>query len=910
MVERPEQQFSTTEEEVAYLREQLAAKERSLLERSPQVDRVDIETVGKEALREYSSFTPKLVLEKDQALSEHELKSSVAQIETSQHRIEDIVALAKERGVYNALQVAEQAKDPHFLDEVHCTLIQEIRNGITLQNLKENTPLWHILHMTLFEVVLPEALSQQNEKGLAEIAGTMEQWFVGMQTICNDKRVLSYALEVAVAEQSDDIVFYVAVPNDYIALFEKQTLSLFPHASLHEQQHDYNVFVADGEHSVSVASLTKHPVYPVRTYDGFASDSLAVILNTFSKIEREGGGAAIQFLITPNRQRYNETYRQIYERVQKGMKPKEAIRRSTVSGDFMASFGEMLFSQNKKTDTPEVQTVDQEAQQQFTHKLETHIISATIRVVTSARTRERATQIRREIESSFEQFSSPSGNSFSFQELTGSRKQAAEKAFSFREANPKTALPLSVRELSTIIHFPADGIASSPQFKQSRAKTEAAPTNMPQSGTLLGKNVHRNTEREIYITPEDRLRHFYIIGQTGTGKSVLMKNMAVQDIQSGAGVCMIDPHGTDIEDIVAAVPPERVDDIIYFDPSRQDRVMGLNMLEYDQGKPELKTFVVNELFSIFQKIYSANPEAMGPIFEQYFRNATQLVMEHPESGNTLMDISRVMADESYRNLKLKHATNPVVVQFWKEIATKAGGEASLQNIVPYIVSKFDVFTANDYIRPIIGQQQSSFNFRQIMDERKILLVNLSKGRLGDINANLVGMILVGKILMAALSRVDDSSKQYPPFYLHMDEFQNVSTDSISAILSEARKYKLGLTMAHQFMAQLDSGIKDAVFGNVGSIAAFRVGSDDGQALESQFTPTFTASDLLNVPNRNAYVRILADGVPTRPFSIQTYPPPEGYPEEVQSRIEHSYARYGRERSVVEQDIRERYHSVL
>ncbi len=895
---------------MAYLREQLAAKERSLLERTPAVDAADIETVGKETLREYNSFTPKLVLEKEYALTEHELQSSVTHLETSQHKVDDIVALATERGIYNALQVVEKVQDPHLTDEVHRTLIEQVRNGVTIQNLKENSPLWQLLHMTLFEVVLPESVSQGSEKGLADLAGIMEQWFIGLQTICNDKRGLHYALEMAVAEHSDDIVFYVAVPNDYISLFEKQTLSLFPHASLQEQLHDYNIFVSGGFHTVSIANLKKHPIYPVRTHDGFASDPLAVILNALSKIERDGGGAAVQFIMQPNRQQYNETYRQIVERVQGGMKPHEAISRSTISGDLMASFGEFVFSSGKKKDDGSARIVDQEAQQQFTHKLETHIVSATVRLVTSARSHERATQIRREMEASFEQFATPAGNSLLWQELSGSRLRAAEKAFSFREPNPKTALPLSVRELATMVHFPANGILSSPQFKQSRAKTEAAPTTLPEAGTLLGKNIHRNTERDIYITPEDRLRHFYIIGQTGTGKTTLMKNMISQDIANGDGVCMIDPHGTDIDDIVATVPPERVDDIIYFDPSRQERVIGLNMLEYDPAKPEQKTFVVNELFSIFQKLYGANPESMGPMFEQYFRNATLLVMEHPESGNTMMDISRVMADASYRKLKLQHATNPVVVQFWQEIATKAGGEASLQNIVPYIVSKFDVFTANDYVRPIIGQQQSSFNFRQIMDQRKILLVNLSKGRLGDINANLIGMILVGKILMAALSRVDDPSKSFAPFYLHMDEFQNVSTDSISAILSEARKYKLGLTIAHQFMAQLDSDIKDAVFGNVGSIAAFRVGSDDAIALESQFTPTFTASDLLNVPNRNAYVRILADGTPTKPFSITTKPPPAGYPEEVAARIEHSAQRFGRERSVVEQEISGRYQTGL
>ena len=252
---------------------------------------------------------------------------------------------------------------------------------------------------------------------------------------------------------------------------------------------------------------------------------------------------------------------------------------------------------------------------------------------------------------------------------------------------------------------------------------------------------------------------------------------------------MIDPHGSDIMQILPHIPPERVDDVIYFDPAAVDRPMGLNMLEYDRSKPEQKTFIVNELFSIFQKLYGGNPESMGPMFEQYFRNATMLVIEDPDSGCTLLDVSKVLANKEFREMKLSKCKNPIVYQFWTEVAGKAGGEASLANIVPYITSKFDVFLANDIMRPIVAQEKSAFNFRDIMDNKKILLVNLSKGRLGEINANLIGMIIVGKILMAALSRVD-STGAMPPFYLYIDEFHFITTNFIASILSEARKYKL------------------------------------------------------------------------------------------------------------------------
>jgi hypothetical protein len=826
MREGAPQQFSTPEEEIEYLRARIAARERELLARQPEADHVDFETVAKQELREYGMFTPKMVLTGERVLDGHELASHHEHITTTRTPVEDIIAIASEKGIRNALSVVEKLDNAYLVDEVHRQLIENIKSGYRTSDLKEGIPPWQILTMTLFEVTLPELkTAQDKEYQLADLVGMMEQLYTGLKTISAKDNSLHVVLEIAVADNSDDIVFYVAVPTPYVALFEKQTLSLFPHAVLIEQAHDYNIFVEGGFHIVSEVGLKKYPLYPLRTHETFSTDPLAVLLNAFSKIEREGGGAAIQFVFRHPKSGYRSTYEEIIKRVKKGMKPSEAIRRSTLTGEMVAGLGELIFSPAKpKDDTPP--EPDQEALELFAEKQKSDILEVNIRIAVSAREQHRASDILREIEATFGQYAHLTGNQFTFQHKTGSSLRSAQKAFSFREFNQKLALPLTQTELATIIHFPSNGIVSSPQFKQSHSSTAAAPTDMPNDGTILGINRHRNVEKKIFMTERDRMRHFYVIGQTGTGKSVLLKNLVSQDIEAGYGVCMIDPHGTDIQDVLGSIPKHREQDVIYFDPANLDMPIGLNMLEYDESRPEQKTFVVNELFSIFQKLYGANPESMGPMFEQYFRNATLLVMEDPESGNTLMDISRVMADAKYRRMKLEKAKNPVVVQFWREIATKAGGEASLENIVPYIVSKFDVFTANDYMRPIIGQQKSAFNFRQIMDERKILLVNLSKGRLGEINANLIGMIIVGKILMAALSRVDSMTMDFPPFFLHIDEFQNVSTPSISSILSEARKYKLSLTVAHQFIAQLDENIKNAVFGNVGSIAAFRVGSDD------------------------------------------------------------------------------------
>jgi len=908
MTEGIPQQFSSPEEELQYLRQQVALRERELLSRTTEIDNADRETITRQELHEYGTFTPKIILDPSHRLEGPELMAQVENLTTTNDPIEDILNIAYEKGIRNALSVLEKVDNAYIIDEVHRRLIEHIHQGQNMQDLKENVPPWHLMHLTLFEVTLPE-LKGANDKEyqLADLVGMMEQLFAGLGTIGSRQKENHFVFEIAVADNSDDIVFYVAIPDSFVTLFEKQTLSLFPHAVIVEQMHDYNIYVDSGHTLVSEVRLKKHPIYPIKTHDAFSSDPLAVILNAFSKIEREGGGAALQFVIRHSQHSYRKTYGEIIKRIRKGMKTSEAIRRSTMSGELLASLNDLFFSSVKsEKDAPETLDVDNEAIEIFAKKITSQIVETNIRIVVSARTAVRAEQILEEIEATFNQFDAVEANHFTFKHYQKSALKLAEKWFSFREFKPKQSIPFSLTELATVIHFPGNGIVSSPQFKQSNANTAPAPTQIPTEGTLLGVNHHRNIARNIFITAEDRLRHFYIIGQTGTGKTTLMKNMITQDILRGDGVCMIDPHGTDIEDVIGAIPKERENDLIYFDPSQLDHPVGLNMLEYDITKPEQKTFVVNELFSIFQKLYGANPESMGPMFEQYFRNATLLVMEDPESGNTLMDISRVMADAKYRRMKLEKAKNPVVVQFWREIATKAGGEASLENIVPYIVSKFDVFTANDYMRPIIGQQKSAFNFRQIMDEKKILLVNLSKGRLGEINANLIGMILVGKILMAALSRVDDATKSFPPFYLHMDEFQNISTNSISAILSEARKYKLGLTIAHQFIAQLDQNIRDAVFGNVGSIAVFRVGPDDATALESQFLPVFNANDLMNVPNRNAYVRILAGGTPTKPFSISTNAPMPINQADVVARIAMSAKRYGRSRHEVEAEIQARY----
>lgn len=903
----PQKKFSSPEEEIAFLREEIARREHEMVSRSKEIDHTDRETLGKNVMREYGEHDPSMVLDKKHILGKHTVAESHQAIETSGNKVDELLALAETKGIRNALSVLEKLNDPFLTDEVHRQMVLLLRTEHKVADIDKDRPLWRVLHMTLFEVSLPQHADESKEANIKSIFAAMEQFYAGMQTISNGREPYHYTLEIAVSDKRDDIIFYVSVPNEFVNLFEKQALALFPHAVLVAQQNDYNIFVDKGEHIISTLTQKRHPVYPLKQHDLFENDPLSVLLNVFSNIERDGGGAALQVVISGGAGKYHSSYKGIINHIEDGLSVDVSIRKSTIGGEIFETLKDLIVTKPKKEDAQDFQKKrDTDKIELFQKKIETPILATNMRLVVSAQTKDRANQILTELESSFHQFEDTRGNKLVPKRLSGADRMRGLKSYSFREFNQSQCIPLSIKELSTIIHFPSAGIESSPQFKQSRAKRAPAPIDMPNHGTLIGENDFRNTTKKIFLTPEDRLRHFYIIGQTGTGKTTLLKNMIIQDIQEGAGVCMIDPHGTDIVDVLSAIPPERIDDVIYFDPSNMSRAVGLNMLEYDERFPEQKTFVVNELFSIFQKLYGANPESMGPMFEQYFRNATLLVLEDPESGSTLLDISRVMVDSEYRAYKLSKAKNPVVVQFWQKIATKAGGEASLENIVPYIVSKFDVFTANDYMRPIIGQQTSSFNFRDVMDKKKILLVNLSKGRLGEINANLIGMIIVGKILMAALSRVDDPTKGFPPYYLYIDEFQNVTTDSISSILSEARKYKLGLTMAHQFIAQIDEKIRDAVFGNVGSMAVFRVGSEDATVFEKQFAPVFSANDIMNIENRNAYAKLLSDGSPTTPFSFSTMKPQDLDESYAQQVMEYSSLKYGKARDEVDAEIRKRY----
>ena len=906
----PSLTFKSPEEELRFLRERVAEKEKEL-EAVAQPDR---ERIARREVQEYGTAVPQAVLHEAVVMPEHEVLHQVLKLEPEAHdtQMDELLKIVAERGIRNALSVVAKMKNQHLEDDLHRVLVRYIAEGLPQKGLPAPERVSRALHLVLFEIH-PQAHGESEEKSqqkLEQVLASSEQLYAGLLSLITPAE--GFSIEIAVAEGTEEAALYLAVPRAKQALAERLISSVFPNARISELRGDYNIFNYDGAHALATASLAEHPAYPLKTYELFEHDPMNVLLAAFAKIAKHGEGAALQIVVSSEGERYNQHYKKILRALEKGKHIEEALKTpETVFGDFVHDVVKTVITSDKEREEERGRAVkqgDQVATEEIGRKIKSRIVPAVIRLVTSAPDSARASVLLDNLIAPFNQFDDSRGNRLRFTKAGSSWLPEFGNPlqnFTYRTFDSGSAIPLSLGEIATMVHFTAERVTTSRELKKSNAKQAPAPVDMSPDGIVMGINRYGAEEREVRFDAQDRLRHCYVIGQTGTGKTGILKNMIIQDMQNGEGVGYVDPHGTDIEEILAAVPPERYKDVIYFDPAYTARPMGLNMLEYDESRPELKTFVVDEVYGIFRKLYSDIPDAFGPMFEQYYRNAAQLVVEDQASGSTLLEIPRVMADHAFRRLKLSRCKNPVIVNFWTKIAEAAGGEASLENIVPYISSKIDVFSANDIMRPIVAQQHSAFDFRKIMDEKKIFLANLSKGRLGDRNASLLGLVLVSKFLQAAFSRVDTRGT-LPPFYLYIDEFQNFATPSISTILSEARKYKLSLTIAHQFIAQLDEKIRDAVVGNVGTKVAFRIGTTDAEFLEKQFHPVFTRSDLENQENRTAAVAMLSNGTPVRPFTLRTADLPEFSFEHVDSLKELSYRTFGRDREEIEAEIRERF----
>jgi hypothetical protein len=897
------EKFSTAAQEHAHLAAE--AQKGYLLQEQPGITHQE---AAREAISKYAQAEAKEFLHETKVLPEHEMERIVLRLKPEAHdeKIEELFGLMLEKGIKNALDIARKLNDPHLEDDFHRFLVQYFHTIGAIPGLKEESTLARELKHTLFTVALPPMASTDEKAEFKRFIQAMKQFYAGMVSVGDWNEKQYYTLELAVQNKGRDIALYASVPSLHVATFEKLIHAYYPGAAIEEAVDDYNIFSPAGSAIAgATASLAEPAIFPLSTDETFEHDPLAALIGSLSRLEQEGEGGAIQIVITSDVVLNNKLYQGVIEQAEKGegtVKDLYTEATRTLFTDLGKGFLS-FFEKEKPKEEEKEKKVDTHGIELAKQKNQSQSISAGIRIIATASTLPRAQSILSTMKATFNQFALVASNRIAWNDIKTASILDYAKDFSFRTFDLDIALPLTINELATLFHFPV-GLVAAPELVESPAASAPAP-RVGQDGIYLGTNTFQGEASDIYLSPEDRVRHCYVIGQTGTGKTTILKNMAIQDIKAGNGVCFIDPHGSDLNDILANIPQERLDDVIYFDPAYTARPMGLNMLEYNPDYPEQKIFVINELLAIFNKLFDMKV-AGGPAFEQYFRNAAGLVMEDPASGSTLLEIGRVMSDKAFRELKLSRCQNPIIKQFWQN-AEKTTGEQSLANFVPYITNKFDVFVSNDIMRPVIAQQESVLNFRKIMDEKKILLVNLSKGRLGDINSALIGLILVGKISMAALSRVDIVGKeQVNDFYLYIDEFQNVTTDSISTILSEARKYRLSLTVAHQYIEQLQDNIKDAVFGNVGNMIVYRVSPENAEVFEKQFSPTFTASDITKLENFNAYAKILVHGMPAKPFNLRIPPPPKGNMEIAEKVKELSYLKYGRPREEIEAEILARF----
>ncbi|MDD4901911.1 MAG: type IV secretion system DNA-binding domain-containing protein [Patescibacteria group bacterium] len=749
------------------------------------------------------------------------------------------------------------------------------------------------------EIAVGEAIF--NSIGGARAQRGLKAWLVG--------RADHFSFEIVASEKK--IYFYVVTPAESARYIEQQIHAHYPDA-LVEEVPDYNIFNPSAKVFASVLKTRKSFVFPLRTYNKMEIDPMNSLVNVMSKLDKDES-MAVQLVVRSARGSWHRKISAVVREVNRGKKVGEAIGGGVFNQvlNFLGSVAKEAKPKSErekeKKEPKKLSQMEEEMLKSMEEKNSKAGLDVNIRVIVSTNNEPNGKAYLLNMANAFAEYNYYEYGNI-FKQKNYRFNGGVVRDFIYRRFNERISFILNTEELDSIYHFPLKNLET-PNIAWLTARQAPAPSNIPTEGIVLGKNVYRGVAKEIRIKRADRRRHMYIIGKSGTGKSVLIAGLAIQDILNGEGVCVMDPHGDLIEDILRRIPPERAEDVILFSPADMERPMGLNLIEFDERYPEQKTFVINELIKIFDKLYDLKTTG-GPMFEQYMRNALLLIMSHVESGSTLMEVPRVLSDPDFRKLKIQNCPDITVVDFWQKQAEKAGGEAALANIVPYITSKLTQFVSNDTMRPIIGQQKSSFNLRDVMDKQKILLVDLSKGKIGDMNAYLLGLLIVGKILMAALSRADMPDSARKDFYLYIDEFQNFTTDSINTILSEARKYGLNMIIAHQYLGQLGKegeAIRSAVFGNVGSWFAFKIGSEDAEILAKEYSPVFNEYDLINIEAYTAYVKLLIDNTASRPFSMRTmWPLPGQDRPEVAGKIRTlSRLKYGRDRALIEAEINKR-----
>jgi len=718
-----------------------------------------------------------------------------------------------------------------------------IASGIILFYLGKLLIIWYKNRgrekVSLESVLLQIALPRDNEIKI----DTAEQLFSSLSAIGKGGLLkLPPHLSFEIVGMPGDIRFYVHTPKKLQDLVEKQINGAYPDAEIKIVSVDsvkregmvigneYNIFSREGKVAFTSLRLKSENYKPIKVYKDLPTDPLSSITSVLAKMT-EGEGAAIQILVTPADSNWKKHGRSYLTKTKKLESNPETAKYSS--------------------DAKELEGIE--------NKISKPGFETTIRIVVSSTSKESAEAHLGNIVSIFSQFEGI--NLFKKSKRRFKGMFMDDFIYRYLPMIGKSSV-LTSEELATLYHFPNKSVTT-PNIFWMNAKRAPAPATIPISGLYLGKSTYRGLAKPVYMDIDDRRRHMYIIGKTGTGKSEFLKDMIMQDIKSGQGLAVIDPHGDLIDDILPLIPPKRAEDVVLFDPSDTTRPMGLNMLEAQTE--EQKHYVVSSIIGLMYKLFDPNKTGIiGPRFEHAIRNAMLTVM--CEQGSTFVEVVRVLTDANYVQELLPKVTDPIIRRYWTDQIAQTS-DFHKSEVLDYIVSKFGRFVTNKMIRNIIGQSDSSFNFRKVMDEGKILLINLAKGKIGEENSQFLGLVLVPKILVAAMSRQDMAKDLRRDFFLYVDEFQNFATPDFAQILSEARKYKLNLVVANQFIGQMEEEVKNAIFGNVGTLVSFRVGVTDANYLQHEYQPVFAEADLINVERYNTYVKTIVNGEPVTPFSM-------------------------------------------
>lgn len=702
------------------------------------------------------------------------------------------------------------------------------------------------------------------------------------------------------------IRYYAIVPADLKETVKQSIQSAYPTARVEERREE-NIFEGGGNENAVVGaelSLRKEPYLPIATYEDTKRDAQMAMLNALSNVNKNEG-ASVQILFRPAQKNWFDKAKTYIENTQKGIKTKTiGASLGEIFSDIIRAPFEVPGMHEKTTETTTISSIKQEELTAITNKMRFPAFETLIRLIASSESKPRSEAILSGLAASFSQFDSPELNGFKINTLKDPKKLAVDYTFRVFPVRTTSNILNSV-ELASIFHLPEQNAIPNSQVERQLTKQVDGPARLATEGVLLGTNEFRGVKKPIYLDDDDRRRHMYVIGQTGMGKSVFLENIAYQDMCDGRGFAFIDPHGDAVEALLQRVPEERIDDVIYFDPADIEHPVGMNMFEYTSE--DQKDFIVQEGISMLQSLFDPNNQGFfGPRGQHMFRNAALLLMADPK-GATFIDIPQCFTDPEFVKSKLKYVTDKAVYDYWTKEFPASQKSNDAGEVITWFASKWGPFLSNTIMRNTLGQVKSGFNIREIMDNKKIFLVNLSKGRLGDINANLLGMIFVMKFQQAAMSRQDIPEHERKDFCLYVDEFQNFATDSFESILSEARKYRLNLIVANQFMTQLTDKIREALLGNVGTIICGRVGVTDADLMVKAFTPTFTAEDLTKTANHSAICKVMMFGMPSSPFTMNL-PAPMGEPnEELMNTLKvYSATKFAKTRSEVEKEIQDRW----